>query len=287
MKRLGAVVITVCLIACREAPPIPPAPVDPFRADGAFAPLPKPEPLDWLASHKESGQTFEQYRRGPHKLPTKERHTIFLQPVAPSPPPETLERLRRYTEAFFGLETRVLPLLEIDDADLNVRDQFGIRQAQTTMILPRLSKVVPPNAYCLLGITMIDLYPGPSWNFVFGQATLSDRVGIYSLARLDPPAAFAGTELQQKGLERACKVLTHEAGHMFGIRHCTAWACVMNGSNHLGELDRQPFHACPVDLRKLHHATGFDVTKRYERLAVVTEDLGFREAARWNRARVE
>ena len=181
----------------------------------------------------------------------------------------------------------MLPLLEIDDADLNVRDQFGIRQAQTTMILPRLSKVVPPNAYCLLGITMIDLYPGPSWNFVFGQATLSDRVGIYSLARLDPPAAFAGTELQQKGLERACKVLTHEAGHMFGIRHCTAWACVMNGSNHLGELDRQPFHACPVDLRKLHHATGFDVTKRYERLAVVTEDLGFREAARWNRARVE
>jgi archaemetzincin len=133
---------------------------------------------------------------------------------------------------------------------------------------------------------MVDLYPASSWNFVFGQATLSDRVGIYSLARFDPPAVFAGEgELHGRGLERACKVLTHEAGHMFGIRHCIAWACVMNGSNHLGELDRQPSHLCPVDLRKLQHATEFDVAKRYARLAVVSEELGFLDAATWNRER--
>jgi len=285
MTGRALLVLTLTLLACGGEPAASRPPVDPFAGGVGFAPLPRPEALDWLASHKESGQTYQQYLHGPHKLPTKERSIIYLQPLAPPPPPETLEHLRRYTEAFFALETRVLPLLELDDHDLNVRERAGLRQAQTTKILPRLAKIVPPNGYCLLAVTMIDLYPDPSWNYVFGQATLAERVGIYSLARFDPPAAFAGEEFQQRGLERACKVLTHEAGHMFGIRHCTAWACVMNGSNHLAELDRQPLHACPVDLQKLQHAISFDVANRYERLAVVTDELGFHDAAKWNRAR--
>lgn len=31
----------------------------------------------------------------------------------------------------------------------------------------------PEDAFCIVGITMIDLYPKESWNFVFGQASLS------------------------------------------------------------------------------------------------------------------
>lgn len=31
----------------------------------------------------------------------------------------------------------------------------------------------PKDAFCIVGITMIDLYPKDSWNFVFGQASLS------------------------------------------------------------------------------------------------------------------
>lgn len=32
---------------------------------------------------------------------------------------------------------------------------------------------MPKDAFCIVGITMIDLYPKDSWNFVFGQASLS------------------------------------------------------------------------------------------------------------------
>jgi hypothetical protein len=32
---------------------------------------------------------------------------------------------------------------------------------------------------------------------------------------------------------------------------CTAYACLMNGSNHQEEKDRRPMHLCPVCLRKL------------------------------------
>ena len=61
---------------------------------------------------------------------------------------------------------------------------------------------------------MIDLYPQESWNYVFGQASLRDRVGVFSFARYDP--AFFGGERaegwQTLMLKRSCKVLAHEIG---------------------------------------------------------------------------
>jgi len=56
----------------------------------------------------------------------------------------------------------------------------------TRDVLALLSQLLPPDAFCLLGITPRDLYPDPSWNFVFGEASLKDRVGVYSFARYDP-----------------------------------------------------------------------------------------------------
>jgi predicted Zn-dependent protease len=51
------------------------------------------------------------------------------------------------------------------------------RQLLTTNILALLKKKIPGDAFCLLGITMEDLYPDPSWNFVFGQARLQWILG--------------------------------------------------------------------------------------------------------------
>lgn len=40
-------------------------------------------------------------------------------------------------------------------------------------LLQFLSNRKPKDAFCIVGITMIDLYPEDSWNFVFGEASLS------------------------------------------------------------------------------------------------------------------
>ena len=32
----------------------------------------------------------------------------------------------------------------------------------------------------------------------------------------------------------------HETGHMFSMRHCTKYECLMSGTNHMGETDRRP-----------------------------------------------
>ena len=39
--------------------------------------------------------------------------------------------------------------------------------------------------------------------------------------------------------EHACKVVCHEIGHLYGIRHCAFFECLMNGSNRLITGDRQ------------------------------------------------
>ena len=242
----------------------------------AFVPLGKPGPTDWLASHAEPGQTFNQFEHAGANRPDAQRHTIYLQPLgqfgagAPS-----LELLRAYTAAFFMVEVKLLPPIAVDAKITSRKNPYsGQRQLLTGDLLDLLRRRLPGDAFCIVGITMEDLYPAPSWNFVFGQASLTDRVGVYSFARY-------GGGSEELILRRSCKVLTHETGHMFGLAHCIWYQCVMNGSNHLAESDARPMHLCAVDLRKLQWSAGFDVTERYLRLRDVCPKAHFDDEARW------
>ena len=124
---------------------------------------------------------------------------------------------------------------------------------------------------------------GEWWNFVFGEASVENRVGVYSFAHFDP-AFFhekRTANFRTRILWRSCQTLAHEVSHMFGIEHCIYFHCVMNGSNNMDEADKQPLHLCPVDLRKLHESVGFDVIKRYEMLKKFYSSVGINEEAQW------
>ncbi len=241
-----------------------------------FVPLGKPGPLDWLASHPEPGETFQQYGKSWPNRPDAQRHVIYLQPLgtfgADAPP---VELLQKYAAAFFMLEVKVLPPLPVDPKITSRPNPFGgPRQLRTGDILARLGALLPPDGFCLLAITMEDLYPGSGWNFVFGQASLTERVGVYSFARY-------GGGSRELLLRRSFKVLTHETGHMFGISHCIWYECVMNGSNHLAETDARPMHLCPVDLHKLEWNIGFDVAARDRRLRDVCREAHLNDEVQW------
>src|SRR5207248_11143050 len=122
---------------------------------------------------------------------------------------------------------------------------------------------------------------------VFGEASLKDRVGVYSFARYDP--RFFGEDASDRAalvLRRSCRVLAHETCHMFGIAHCIYFHCLMNGSNHMAESDARPMHLCPVDLRKLQASIGFDVVVRYRRLLDFHLNAVFRDEAAWLTRRI-
>jgi archaemetzincin len=259
----------------------------------AFEPLPEPKQGEWLAEHPEPGQTFDQFVRSNPEKPGEHRNRIFLQPpgafcegLSPS-----VETLKAYACAFFAMDVKVLSPLMTDAADIRERRNpyTGNRQILTTDILALLKKRLPQNAFCALAITMEDLYPDPSWNFVFGQASFRDRVGVFSFARYNPSfyGEKPGKNYQEILLRRSCKVLAHETCHMFQLEHCVFFKCLMNGSNHLQESDARPLALCPVCLRKLHFSIGFDVVERYHRLLGFYDKFGFAQEAGWVSGRLK
>jgi archaemetzincin len=263
-----------------------------FEPGDDFEPIPAPGPHDWLANHPEPGQTFEEFVRSKANQPGKNRHKIYLLPLGEFPEDRSprVARLKEYAAAYFSMAVEVLPSADLASSNLTTRTNRMTRRRQvlTGDILRLLKAKLPPDAFCLLGITMEDLYPDPSWNFVFGEASLRDRVGVYSFARYDP--AFYGDDrggdYQEVLLRRSAKVLVHETGHMFGLQHCVFFRCVMDGSNHLQESDSRPMHLCPVCLRKLQRSIGFDVVKRYEDLSGFYTEAGWTKEASWVSHRV-
>lgn len=93
-------------------------------------------------------------------------------------------------------------------------------------------------------------------------------------------------ENKKELLERSCKVLSHEIGHMMGIAHCTYYECLMNGSGHLIEDFRQPLHMCPVDLKKLLCVLQVGALERYRDLLLFYEKMDFVSERDWIRQRI-
>ena len=182
---------------------------------------------------------------------------------------------------YFGLPVRVLPTEDIDDEWPLFARRPGRghgEQLRTTYILDSLlAPSLPQDGAVLVGLTRWDLFPQPSWNYVFGQASLHKRVGVWSIGRFgDPDASRAAW---RRCLRRACKLATHETGHMFTMHHCTRYRCNMNGSNSLEETDHAPLHLCPECLAKVVDATGVDPLTRYETLRDFCERMELRPEA--------
>jgi len=254
-----------------------------------FEPTPEPGPDDWLAQHPEKPQSFADYLRADRNVPSPERNVIYLLPVGGPPIDPPLAQLVQIVHAFFMLEVKTLPAVSVGKvtAKTRINEYTNKRQLLAPEVLGWLRQRLPDDAFGLVAVTTEDLYPAPSWNFVFGMASLKERVGVQSFARHDP--AFFG-EPRPAGWHtlarrRATWTLVHEISHMFGLTHCTYWRCVVAGSNHQDEADRSPLHACPVCLRKLHSAIRFDPAAREDALAAVFARLRIDDEAAWSAAR--
>ncbi|XP_023285045.1 archaemetzincin-2 [Seriola lalandi dorsalis] len=277
----------------------------PGEPGSLFQPITVHSDSDWIPAHPEEPQDFESFYRDHYrKTPNASHNTIYIQTIgsfgeAGVQTDQYVEWLRQYSQAFFyGLSVKLLPAVTVAETGCSFRVNSNTHNLQilTGDLLRFLGNKKPKDAFCIVGITMIDLYPKDSWNFVFGQASLSMGMGVFSFARYDDSfysRNYAGRlrkRLQLKQgdysvfdryytppisstpLLRSCKTMTHEIGHMFGIRHCQWLNCIMQGSNHLEESDRRPLDFCPICLRKLQVSVGFKIGERYKALLYWMEE---------------
>ena len=82
----------------------------------------------------------------------------------------------------------------------------------------------------MIGLTNEDLYPDEHSGFCYGWSKYSEKVGAISFHRYNP--SFDGIQDPTRGknlLIRSCHVMVHELCHMFGLRNCIYYECMMNG----------------------------------------------------------
>lgn len=240
-----------------------------------------PGPTDWLAHHDEAGETFDQYVGSRPTTPQGKRNILYIQPIGTFS--ETQQKVviltSEYMEYYFSLVVRTnkpIHLASIPDSARRTHPQWGDKQILTSYVLDHVLKPqLPKDAAAMIALTVSDLWPGKGWNFVFGQASIRERVGVWSIYRNGDPDK--DREAFKLCLMRTIKTAVHETGHMFSMHHCTAYECRMCGSNHREESDRRPLYLCPECVAKVCWATQADPVGRYMRLKEFCESNGFEE----------
>lgn len=284
----------------------------------------------WLSSRKRKYMSQDFLPLGQTIKDKYPAGKIYIVPVGDFGDPTCLASLMEYTSAFLGLPVVSLPKIQleieegqvywVDDPKVEAktkrrtskrkkRHQLTSRynmeserlQVCVDSNLMQLRKLIPDDAICMIGLTMLDLYGENSDLFVAGMAAGNQRVAIFSLYRYNPCLSFSTehwfqvevdrgiphAEQQCVTLQRGCKLLVHEICHLLGIDHCIYYDCCMNGSGHLSEDFRQPMHLCPVDLRKLHSLVGFNIHDRYRSLHQYYKLHGFKEEEQWVEKRLK
>lgn len=270
-----------CSAWARQGPSVEELRQDMHRLRPLQRKLGRPQPGEWLYAHPEPEQSFAEYMASDPALPRGARRVLYVEPLGGFAPAqrEVLARTEEFLGLYFNLPVKPLPELPLALVPARARRAqpgTGYEQLLTSYILGELLKPrVPADGAALLAFTAWDLWPRPTWSYVFGEASLGDRVGVWSLFRYGDPAL--GEEAFRRCLRRAIATASHETGHMFSLPHCARYACNMNGSDSLEESDRQPLTLCPDCLAKLCWATGTRPQKQLKKLADFCARNGLKE----------
>uniref|UniRef100_A0A669Q9B0 Archaelysin family metallopeptidase 1 n=1 Tax=Phasianus colchicus TaxID=9054 RepID=A0A669Q9B0_PHACC len=232
--------------------------------------------FDWLLSHPDAPEDFETFYHA--MLRRKQsfcRKHIYLQPIGKASTLSNPARHRREggtlccVESFFlGLRVKCLPSIPISSIHCCYRHNG---------ILNFLKNNKPMDALCVLGLTLLDLYPCETWSFTFSKF-LPGQVGVCSFARFsgDFPQASCSSlspltkkeqlsDVSKESRERTLpfSVTCHEICHLMGLGTCRWLQCIMQGALSLDEALLRPLEPCPICLRKLQHVVGFKLVERY------------------------
>lgn len=276
-----------------------------------FEPIAEPRSKDWLGRHRELMQTFAAFRASVEEQrgrmgPTAERRCIHILPIGREPAPWLVEHVRAVCAAFFF----PLRVAIVRRAGEPMRGANAVLDGDE--LIRWLSTGLRADSALTVAITRSSIEL--EGRRIPGVSSWEHRVGAFELSSLDE-ACVPSTRLSSQSrqvqsddsaflsplvekdnapttdallleIERAAKLVTHQALHMFGMLHCCFFRCLMNGAESQEETDGRPPFLCGMCLKKLHLLTGCDPLERYTRLASAWKSTGCADTALWYETRV-
>ena len=134
-------------------------------------------------------------------------------------------------------------------------DQLQINFDSLHTILEKYT--LPNDGYCLLGITLCELYDALSCI----QFSYKNNVGIMSIT--DYVYDYSPSILQMKFPYDISKIVVKNILHMFGVYECVYFECLMNNTRNYNDNN---FNLCPVCLHKLFEINCIDIPLQYKKM---------------------
>lgn len=136
------------------------------------------------------------------------RHTILIQPLSHSQAssrykhteihPSVLSHLCNFCQQFFhemNIEVaQPIDLSQIPKLTQRIHQTTNREQFLVSDIRKFLQSRRPNRVFCVLGVTVADLYPSPEWNFVLGEASMAQGCGVFTFGRYFNSSAAAKAE---------------------------------------------------------------------------------------------
>jgi len=251
-----------------------------------------PGPTDWLAKHKEPGQTFEEYLKCRLVIPDKKRNIIYVSIFGDlsEEEREVIGITAEFIGIYFNLPVKLgreISIDEIPEKDRRKSPLDRTLQVSAKFVMNEiLKKEIPNDAAVYTAITNIGLWPGEDgWNFVHGMASLYERIAVSTFHDYGDPKIKG--KINKKLLLRLLKTTTHEIGHMFSMQHCIKYQCNLCGSNNIRETDQKPLWLCPECMAKVCWITKTLPKDRYKRLMEFCKKYGLTEEYKFYRKSFE
>uniref|UniRef100_A0A8C8M0Q4 Archaemetzincin-2 n=1 Tax=Oncorhynchus tshawytscha TaxID=74940 RepID=A0A8C8M0Q4_ONCTS len=216
-------------------------------------------------------QDFQSFYSNPYRSkPIKGHSTIYLQIIgrwSGAKITQTYVRwLRDYCQAFYyWLVVKLLPPVTVAATDCAFRINSSSHNLQ--IHAGERNQLTTPDAFGIMGITAVWSACYSNKNDTLTEHFLSAGMGVFSFARYDDNFYIRSYSDLWPCLEMDCywfrlipyiyaypssvwfQMVTHEIGHIFGVKYCQWMQCVIQGSNHLEHSDRRPLDLC-LCLRK-------------------------------------